>query len=38
VQIWLIGLVLLVVLICGALKVIDKYREEDDEEDFWEGE
>ena len=36
-QIWLIGLVLLLVLVCGALKVIDRYREED-EEDFWEGE
>jgi hypothetical protein len=37
VQIWLIGLVLLVVVICGALKVIDRYKEED-EDDFWEEE
>jgi len=34
VQILLIGLVLLVVVICGLLKVIDKYKE-DEEEDFW---
>ena len=33
-QILLIGLVLLVVVICGLLKVIDKYKE-DEEEDFW---
>jgi hypothetical protein len=37
VQIWLIGLVLLLVLICGLLKVIDKFGN-DDEDDFWDGE
>jgi len=37
VQILLIGLVLLVVVICGVLKVIDKAGN-DDEDDFWEEE
>ena len=36
-QILLIGLVLLVVLICGVLKVIDKVGN-DEEDDFWEEE
>ena len=36
-QILLIGLVLLVVLICGVFKVIDKVGN-DDEDDFWEEE
>lgn len=35
-QILLIGLVLLLVLICGALKLIDKGDEEED--DFWDAE